>query len=710
MTGEKRVSRDGLNNIFNAAKKLSREAAAKKYHNLSPGAREEADVWINRAFYLETGLKPGTKLDSKNPEHSEYIEKWLNHRDRVMGWSRNWEKPSGNLETRIFRDDTPTSPEDLVRSEGIFEQRMTGGEFKKHVQARILEAEIYNPSELRKTQKSIALSLTSKLFENEIWLKNATATREGRDALRILKDNFLMSTYELQGLSAEEHRVYNRLSQLMKPYDVEIAEEKRVNVTVNREAFKQVFPKLSENVKTKLESQGYEVDKVYYNQFLNHVYEIRAETVKKVQVNLGTMGYRGDPYVSNVRTEREDICIGGVNLETGEFMGASFFNKHGTAETDWDTQLAIGEVAVLAGVGVRAVASGLRSIIMKVGERSSVKVGETLAEKQMRDTVQDLGETLRVAKSTLKDSDNTLQDLGATIRGVQIENSDTLQDLGSTMRPTRTSDTVQDVGSTLRGERLSQKATSDYFNESTRNWIGDDVINSATDIGMNQASLGEYFEHLSMQVVKYSQRDMFIGEGPELIKRTALEQIQKAVTTLGRDRARSLIDYGMDPMDISNHIDDLVARGFTGQMIRENVSNEIKLMDHLKDHFLDGSQESARAAMRVNGRSAKMAIKSEIQDGLMKQYKLDNPNYHELPSETLAKKWLEQSEEADSLARKLGKKVLGSSSAGVVIYKRPHKENKKKEPKPLKIKEKKDNRETQKRIREQKNQFNSHRL
>ena len=703
MTGEKKVSKNGLNNIFNAAKKLPREEAAKKYQNLSPKSREEADEYINRAFYLETRLKPGTKLDPKNLEHSEYIEKWLNHRDQVMGWNRDWEKPGDNLETRIFREKIPPTPAETLRqSEGIFEQRMSGNEFKKHVQTRLSEANTYSPSELRKTERSIALGITSKLIENGTWLKNSLSTREGRDALRVLEGGFLMNTYELNDFTSEEYRTYKKLTQLINPYDTEITEENRINRIINREAFQQIFPKLSEQIKTKLKSQGYEVEKIYHKTFLNNVYEIRAETVKKTQVNLDTIGYRGDPYVKNVRTERKDISIGGINLETGKFIGARYFNKHGTAETDWDTQLAIGEIAVLAGVGIKAAFSGVRSIVIKAGERSTVKIGESLAGKQLRDTAQDLGETIRFTKSTLNESGDTLQDLGATLRGVKIETSDTVQDLGSTLRGARTRDTAQDVGSTLPGQSMSQRGTSNYFDEGTRNWIGDDIVNSASDIGMNQESLSDYFEHLSMQVVHFNKRAMLMGVGPKLIPKTAREQIQKSVTNLGNDRTRTLIAYGMDPMDISNHIDDLAAKGLSGQLIRENVSNEIKLMDHLRDHYLNGSQELGRAAMRVNGRSPEMAIKSEIQGNLMRQYKLDNPNYDELPSKLLGNKWLEQSEEATKIASELKGRILGSASAGVVIYKRPGTENKKLETKPIKVKEKQDNRELAKKIREPK--------
>jgi hypothetical protein len=699
MTGEKKVTKEGINNIFNASKKLPREAAAKKYHSLSPQARKEADKWINRAFYLETSIKPGTKLDAKNPEHSAYIEKWLNHRDQVMGWPRNWEKPNKNLDTRIFRDKSPpTSPETLRKSQGIFEQRMTPKQFKKHVQDRILEAKTYNPSELRKTQRGIAHSLTSKLLENKTWLKNTVTTREGRDALRILEGQYLMSTDELRFFTREEYRMYKKLTKILRPYDAEIIEENRINRIVNRESFKQIFPKLSEGIKAKLESQGYQVEKIYHRPFLYHVYEIRAETVKKVEVKLNTIGYRGDPYVKNVRTERKNISVGGINLENGKFIGARFFNKHGTAETDWDTQLAIGEVAVLAGAGIRAAFSGVRSILLKAGEKTTVKVGESLAGKQLRDTVQDLGETIRISRSTLNDTGDTLQDLGGTLRGVRTETSDTVQDLGPTLAGTKKADTLQDAGSTIPGG-TPPRITGNY--DDIRSWIDDDrVISGANGIGMDQEALADYFDHLSMQVVNFNKQAMFFGEGPELIRKTALAQIQKATSTLGVDRTKKLVAYGMDPMDISNHIDDLVSKGLTPQMIRENVSNEIKLMNHMRDHYLNGSQRMARAVMSVNGRSAEKAIKSEIQDNLMTQYKLDNPNYHEMPTKFLGNKWLEQSKEAETLARRVKEGVLGSASAGVIVYKRPDAIDKKGDRKPLKVKEKQPDRETTKKIRE----------
>jgi hypothetical protein len=61
------ITKKGLNNIFDTGKNLSRRGAARKYHALSSQAREEADGWINRAFYLKTGFPVNQKIDPNNP-------------------------------------------------------------------------------------------------------------------------------------------------------------------------------------------------------------------------------------------------------------------------------------------------------------------------------------------------------------------------------------------------------------------------------------------------------------------------------------------------------------------------------------------------------------------------------------------------------------------------------------------------------------------
>ncbi|MHA1454044.1 MAG: hypothetical protein ACTSRD_14395, partial [Promethearchaeota archaeon] len=152
---------------------------------------------------------------------------------------------------------------------------------------------------------------------------------------------------------------------------------------------------------------------------------------------------------------------------------------------------------------------------------------------------------------------------------------------------------------------------------------------------------------------------------------------------------------------ISNHIDDLAAKGFSSQRIRENVSNEIKLMDYLRDHYLTRSQARARVMMSVHGRSAEDAIKSEIQETLMREYKTANPNYHELPTKILANKWMEQNEEAAKAAKQIKERILGSASSGVIIYKRSE-TGFKGDVKSIKAKDKQDNREMIKKIREPK--------
>ena len=77
MTGEKKVSKNGLNNISTETKKISRNEAARKYKSLSSESRDDADDWINNRFYLATGFPKNVKLDPNNAEHGDFIEEWL---------------------------------------------------------------------------------------------------------------------------------------------------------------------------------------------------------------------------------------------------------------------------------------------------------------------------------------------------------------------------------------------------------------------------------------------------------------------------------------------------------------------------------------------------------------------------------------------------------------------------------------------------------
>jgi hypothetical protein len=416
------ISKKGLTNIFNHHK-LSRNEALKKYQSLSQEAREEATQWINRAFYLETSFPQNVKLDPNNPGHSEYIENWLKHMDSIMSSGRDWEKkPGPENDTRILRENIkPTPLKALQRKEGIFENRLTPSEFKRYVINSIDEPSIYGDTMNKlETRRPIATRIASKLLSNKTWLDNATSKREGVEAMQLLSYILARNPEDREKLSPQDRAIHNKLYEAYKPHLKEIDEEKSLETQRNLETFKQSFPKLAEAVKTNLESKGLEVEKIYYRQFPGKKIEIRADTVEKTTIEPNTYGYRGDSYTPMVKTERKNISIGGFDTTNGVFLSASYFNKHGTAETDWDTQLALGELAVLAGVGIRALISGTRSII--INSRAVREAGKSILRREMKDTLQDLGDTLvaREAKTSsrarVRIGDDAVDGLGDTLR------------------------------------------------------------------------------------------------------------------------------------------------------------------------------------------------------------------------------------------------------------------------------------------------------
>jgi len=398
LTGDKKVSKNGLNNISTETKKISRNEAARKYKSLSSESRDDADDWINNRFYLATGFPKNVKLDPNNPEHGDFIEEWLKQRDIVMGWNRDWETTQGQDRIhKYFSEKTdPTPKSKLERGEGIFEQRMSGSEFKQFVYSRLDEVKAYtNPTARRlvgrKTYEGkIAEDIITKLVGNEVWLKNTVEARDGREALRL-------SLYLLP--NTRENRSNRQIVKTaLKPYE----REQFAESIVNRAQFYMVYSKLEAGIKANLESEDYTVENIYVREFTTDTIEIRASVSRQVTLDTDSYGYRSDPYVSNVRTERKNISVGGFRYSTGAFLNKKYFEKHGTINTDWDTQLAIGELAFLAGVGIRSVISGVGSVLVKAGKTGVKELGQDAIERSVKDTISDpaIG---RITRKTLDD-------------------------------------------------------------------------------------------------------------------------------------------------------------------------------------------------------------------------------------------------------------------------------------------------------------------
>jgi len=389
LTGDRKINKNGLNNIYTTGKKISRNEASKKYQQLTPDAREEADDWINSRFYLATSFPKDVKLDPKNPDHGEYVEEWLQQKDIVMGWDIKWETTIGqNRVPKYFSEDnTPTPLVKLEKGEGIFEQRMTGSEFNKYVYNQLYEGYVYSNPVARRFvgrrsyEAKIAEDLTNKLTGNELWYKNAVDSKEARDALRTL--------VMLLPINSENTALRKKLESSLEPYRHETLIKRAANIS----NFNEIYSQLETQIKKGLESEGYTVEKIYVKEFSNDSLEIRASVKKQVTLNNQTYGYRGDPYANNVRTEKKDINVGGFSYTSGAILNHSHFAKHGTAQTDWDTQLALGEIAVMAGVGIQSLVSGIGRII--INRKAATKTLKELSEEVSARTIKVTDPALR---------------------------------------------------------------------------------------------------------------------------------------------------------------------------------------------------------------------------------------------------------------------------------------------------------------------------
>jgi hypothetical protein len=610
LTGEKKVSKNGLKNIFNNNKKsLPRNIAEKKYRTLSSKAKEEANDWINSAFYQETSLPKGTKLDPKNPEHSEYIEKWLKHRDRVMGWDRDWEKSSGNLDTRIFRDKIPpTKVETLKKSEGIFEQRMNGTEFKNFVHNRINEIYAYIPHTVRslsgwKYHEKITNDIVSKLAGNDIWFNNALNSRDGRDALR---------TLELLIPETNENReIIGRFKSALKPYRGEVKEQ----FTINIAKFFELYPQLAVQIKDSLEKGGYTVERVYFKAFTEKTMEIRAITERKVTMQLdpNTYGYRSDPYVDPNRTqatetERKDINVGGFSYDSGKFLNHSFFAKHGTAETDWDTQLALGEIAVLAGAGVRAIVSGVHSVIIN-----------------RKGTARKL-----IPKSTSSKTGDTIEDLGDTLRGAR----------------NRTNNTLQDLGDTLRMKSHSTTQTLGPFKPELINQVPKDVTQVVGD-------------GLSIHVMSYGYHP---DDLVHFVSRLQSSGVSQANIRANLEKQMQLADRLLDGFIYQPKINEYI-RVSGNNNINPGIRQKILLESHDEAIIVlraeDGHIKSAISTKRYGEKLREWHRLNDFTDG--------KPGAVNVPGKEVTKRI---ADEADKYANRLEARIMGGSSAsGFIVYK-----------------------------------------
>jgi hypothetical protein len=542
LTGDRKINKNGLNNIVTTEKKISRNEASKLYQQLTPEAREEADDWINNRFVLATSFPKNVKLDPKNQEHEEFVEEWLKQRDIVMGWDIKWETTIGqNRVPNIFSENNnPTPRAKLERGEGIFEQRMTGSEFNKYLSSQLYEGYIYSNPVARQFagrlnyEAKIAEKITNKLTGNELWFNNAVGSKEGRDALRRI--------VMLLPINSENKALRKKMETSLEPYRHEPLIKRAENIS----KFNEIYAQLEAHILKGLETEGYTVEKIYVKDFSNNSLEIRASVKKQVTLDNQTYGYRSDPYTDYVRTERKDINVGGFSYSSGAILNHSHFAKHGTAQTDWDTQLALGEVAVMAGIGIKSLVSGIGRIIVnrKVATKTLKELSEQVTER-----------TFKVTNPALSDT-------------IPISLADTI--------PLSKANT----GSMLKRESLPKlKGTSET---PTIKGMGEPSP-TITLVKEKNSSVDVFGDTV---IPKYEPPNPFNFPTKGVYNLEGSTHVPEGIAKeLGEDLSMKLNSYGLSYTDISKRINVLRERGKTSVEIKNIVSDENKVFEYIRDTY-----------------------------------------------------------------------------------------------------------------------------
>jgi hypothetical protein len=287
------------------------------------------------------------------------------------------------------------------REVGILGDAKSGKGFYKYVVEEINKAQ----------DKTVcANNIAKEVLKNNLYLFHAATDLDGRRALQHL-------SYYAR-ISDDGQAESETLTRALELYNKEASTLSRQLKDSNEEAFISNFPEFSKQFDKKAEEQGYEITRSYYQPFTSSKYEIRA-VVKQYRkdVMIEVDGKKTRLYIGE-----KDIRIGGYDPSTGDFLPASAFDKHGTAESSLiqaDDILIIGTIA--KGIGELFV-KGIGKIASKEASSLAIRMEGKLAEEGMleaaktekvlagklggastRDTLQDLGDTLDLKKLSPKE-------------------------------------------------------------------------------------------------------------------------------------------------------------------------------------------------------------------------------------------------------------------------------------------------------------------
>jgi len=446
------------------------------------------------------------------------------------------------------------------------------------------------------------------------------------------------------------------------------------------------------------------VDHMYYKQFDGLRYEIRAAVKEYLGgVRVETM----DGKTQKIFTGEKDIRIGGFNPQDGKFMPASDLDRRGTVEKSvlqLDDLLVIAQIAkktgeILAkGIGA-AITKESASMVSKLEKAAVAKEASEIVTKTEKISTSALVQEAKQSENVIKDTVDDLSSRITTKKDTSInlrqassrELKDTSQDLGDTLKLSKLEQRISANGPQL--ENLSNTLQPSPYSNEIKKYLGDAVSEKAAKIGIKNEEIFLARHKAEFEALSYDQGKMADLELDRLIYQIdpreglqgAVEAAKKVVIkdieqtySLGEDTAKGLISYGFKPSDICRTMEALKAEGLTASQIKQSLSNELKIADYIRDKYCNGSKELATKRME----NTRETLSTEIFKDSWKKWKIDNPRYYELSNEDLSTKMREISAQATEDAKQVEKQILGSSSATpALLYRKETSDNLKPETK-----------------------------
>lgn len=265
----------------------------------------------------------------------------------------------------------------------------------------------------------------------------------------------------------------------------------------------------------------------------------------------------------------------------------------------------------------------------------------------------------------ITNAEKTLDDLSPTLKGPR----DTVDDLGKTWD-------LDEMRTTVREPQLRGSVTRPpiiTYSEYVVGFLGDDVADMASRIGMPRRALGNWIDTTLGQEAMQAPRgkwglELASGRAEARARRIVRAQITRTCS-LGEDRACRLIAYGSHPNGISEHIEKLASMRLGMSQIIQNFDDNLKLMDYYAQTACSGNVRQAGARIRDHG-GVRDAIARDIQHNLWIEWKATDPkkwDYDWLPTEMKNEKMAELLETAREKAKIIEQSILGSSASGFVL-------------------------------------------